>query len=473
MRVELLADEIVKITHLLTNVSGGTLNISPWVLSVMAPGGVALIPQPPLDLHPTEFPEGREIKAEDLPNRDLVLWPFTDLTDGRYAFSKNFLRVTYLPERPATKLGMKLRRAGSRTTTAGTFLRSISRMTRRSHIRIAGATLRFSPMWRSSRLESLAPSAPLAPGAVATHLEHRVCEISRSARREGGEGVFRGVAENLTLESWPFPQNFMNILHEAQEFARRFNEDEAAWPSYEQKLELAAFARFAPRPCRRKFSMTSTGRRRCGNVAWCVPSDFSSHKMMKPKKPIESLILNIRNQKVILDADLAELYGVPTKVLNQAVKRNADRFPQDFLFQLTAREWSNLRSRSVTSSLEDALSKENVAFNRSQFVTSSKRHRGGDYRPWAFTEHGAIMAATVLNSSEAVAMSIFVVRAFLQMREQLAANAAILKRLAEIDKTLLGHDTALRAIWAKLQPLLEPPPEPPPRRIKGFNPHDK
>jgi hypothetical protein len=93
--------------------------------------------------------------------------------------------------------------------------------------------------------------------------------------------------------------------------------------------------------------------------------------------------------------------------------------------------------------------------------------------PFAFTEHGAIMAATILNSPEAVAMSVFVVRAFLQMREQLAANAAILKRLAEIDRTLLEHDSALRAIWTKLQPLLAPPPEPPRRRIKGFNPHDE
>ena len=183
---------------------------------------------------------------------------------------------------------------------------------------------------------------------------------------------------------------------------------------------------------------------------------------MKPKKPIESLILNIRNQKVILDADLAQLYGVPTKVFNQAVKRNVERFPEDFIFQLTAHEWSSLKSQIVTSSLEKPKT-EGVVPNWSQFVTSSKRHRGAAYRPIAFTEHGAIMAATILNSPEAVAMSVFVVRAFMQMREQLATNAAILKRLAEIDKTLLEHDSALRAIWTKLQPLLAPPPEPPKR----------
>jgi hypothetical protein len=143
-----------------------------------------------------------------------------------------------------------------------------------------------------------------------------------------------------------------------------------------------------------------------------------------------------------------------------------------FCFQLTAKEWTVLKSQIAASTLEVHYI-EDIAPNWSQFVTSSKRHRGAAYRPSAFTEHGAIMAATVLNSPEAVAMSVFVVRAFMQMREQLAANAAILKRLAEIDQTLLEHDSALRSIWMKLQPLLAPPPEPPPKRIKGFNPHDE
>ena len=106
---------------------------------------------------------------------------------------------------------------------------------------------------------------------------------------------------------------------------------------------------------------------------------------MKSKKPIESLILNIRNQKVILDADLAELYSVPTKVFNQAVKRKADRFPQDFMFQLTALELENLRSQFAASNFETP-QKEVVAPNWSQFVTSSKRHLGAPYRPAAFTE---------------------------------------------------------------------------------------
>ena len=177
---------------------------------------------------------------------------------------------------------------------------------------------------------------------------------------------------------------------------------------------------------------------------------FSAMKIMKTKQPIESLILEIRNHKVLIDADLAAIYGVETRALNQAVKRNAGRFPEDFIFQLNADE----KLKVITNC--DHLA--GLKFAKSL--------------PVAFTEHGAIMAAMVLNSPEAVAMSVFVVRAFMQMREQLAANAAILKRLAEIDKTLLEHDSALRTIWTKLQPLLAPPPEPPKRRM-GFNADNK
>ncbi len=171
---------------------------------------------------------------------------------------------------------------------------------------------------------------------------------------------------------------------------------------------------------------------------------------MKPVKPLESLILTLRDRKVLLDADLAEIYGVPTKRLNEQVKRNVGRFPEDFLFQLTAAE------------------KEQVVANCDHLA----RLKFAKSLPWAFTEHGAIMAATVLSSSEAVTMSIFVVRAFIQMREQLVANTAILKRLAEIDKTLLEHNQSLSVIWHKLQPLLQPLPDPPKRRI-GFHPDDK
>jgi hypothetical protein len=181
---------------------------------------------------------------------------------------------------------------------------------------------------------------------------------------------------------------------------------------------------------------------------------------MKPKKPIESLILTLRGQKVILAADLAEIYGVPTRRLNEQVKRNADRFPVDFLFLLSAGEFAGLQTQGVVTA-------DGRMALRSQIATL-KRGQHSKYLPHAFTEHGAIMAATVMNSPEAVAMSVFVVRAFVRMREHLAANAAILKRLAEIDRTLLEHDAALRDVYRKLLPMLQPPPEPPKRRI-GFN----
>ncbi len=168
---------------------------------------------------------------------------------------------------------------------------------------------------------------------------------------------------------------------------------------------------------------------------------------MKPPKPIDSIILTVRGQRVILDTDLAELYGVPTKRLNEQLKRNADRFPEDFAFRLTGEE----KLEVVTNC--DHLSK--LKFS--------------PQNPTAFTEHGAIMAATILNSSEAVAMSVFVVRAFVKMREQLAGSTEIMKRLAQIDHTLLKHDQALSVIWQQIQPLLAPPPTVPKRRI-GFHP---
>lgn len=171
---------------------------------------------------------------------------------------------------------------------------------------------------------------------------------------------------------------------------------------------------------------------------------------MKNFKPIESLILTIRGGKVLIDADLAGIYGVETRALNQAVKRNSERFPEDFIFQLRAEE-----------KLEVITNCDHLA--RLKFAKSL---------PFAFTEHGALMAATVLNSPQAVAMSVYVVRAFIQMREQLAANREILKRLTEIDKTLREHDSVLRDIYRKLLPLLQPPPAQPRRRI-GFGHADK
>lgn len=166
----------------------------------------------------------------------------------------------------------------------------------------------------------------------------------------------------------------------------------------------------------------------------------------EPKIPI----LTIRDQRVILDADLARLYDVKTKALNQAVKRNSERFPDDLLFQLTAAE-------------------------KTEVVTNCDHLRGLRFAkslPYAFTEYGALMAANVLNSAEAVKMSLYIIRAFVRMRERLTANAAILQRLAEIDRMLLVHDHALRDVLQKLRPLLAPLPDPPKRRI-GFQPGNK
>ncbi|MBI1965429.1 MAG: ORF6N domain-containing protein [Betaproteobacteria bacterium] len=184
------------------------------------------------------------------------------------------------------------------------------------------------------------------------------------------------------------------------------------------------------------------------------------------EESLEPLIFTIRGHRVILDADLARLYGVTTKRLNEATKRNRQRFPDDFAFQLTLGELTALRSRFATLNLQPSDSNTEKS-NWSQFATSSSRHRGAVYRPWAFTEHGALMAANILRSGHAVQMSIYVIRAFVRLREQIAANEAILKRLAEIDKTLLRQDVSLRDIYRKLLPLLQPSPEPPKRRI-GF-----
>ena len=177
-------------------------------------------------------------------------------------------------------------------------------------------------------------------------------------------------------------------------------------------------------------------------------------------------IHRIRGQRVMLDRDLARLYGVPTFRFNQAIKRNADRFPDDFRFQLTREEYAKLISQIAISS-SDTAGRQSDAPNSSQIVMSSRKHRGAAYVPWAFTEHGALMAATVLNSPRAVQMSLFVVRAFVQMREELLAHATVFKRLAEIDKKLVTHDVILRDVYEKLRPLLNPPPVP--RKELGFH----
>jgi hypothetical protein len=184
VRVELLADEVVKITHLLSNVTGKPLDVSPWALSVMAPGGVALIPQPALDLHPSEFPDGRAVKDEEfLPNREMVLWPFTDLTDGRYAFSENFLRVTYLPERPATKLGLKLPTGWVAYQNGDNVFAKHFAYDPAQPYPDRGVNFEIFTNVAILELESLAPSLALAAGGTATHVEHWVLRKSKADLR--------------------------------------------------------------------------------------------------------------------------------------------------------------------------------------------------------------------------------------------------------------------------------------------------
>lgn len=171
---------------------------------------------------------------------------------------------------------------------------------------------------------------------------------------------------------------------------------------------------------------------------------------------IASRILLMRAQRTILDADLAALYGVTTKRLNEQVRRNAERFPDDFMFQLTNQELTILRS---------------------QFATSSSPAWGGRrYAPYAFTEHGAIMAATVLNSPRAVEVSIYVVRAFVQLRDLLTGHKELARRLdqleARMERKLSTHDQAIVGILDAIRKLMAPPPAPPPhepkRRRIGF-----
>jgi len=182
---------------------------------------------------------------------------------------------------------------------------------------------------------------------------------------------------------------------------------------------------------------------------------------------LEPLIFTVRHCRVILDADLARLYGVTTRRFNEGFRRNRDRFPGDFAFQLTDAEFAELRFQSATPGRQHDDSKGNIR-NRSQIATGSQKHRDPRFRPWVFSEHGALMAANILRSKRAVHMSVFVIRAFVRLREELAANSAVLKRLAEIDRTLLQHDSALRDVYLKLLPLLQPPPDPAKRRI-GFH----
>jgi hypothetical protein len=156
---------------------------------------------------------------------------------------------------------------------------------------------------------------------------------------------------------------------------------------------------------------------------------------------IERKILFIRGERVMLDADLAELYGVTTKRLNEQVKRNAERFPADFAFQLAPEEWDELKALNKVS-------------NRSQFATGSQKHRDLRFLPWVFTEHGAIMAAAVLNSDQAVAMSVYIVRTFIRLRQMLASNAELARKLNALEKK---YDSQFTMVFDAIRQLMTPP----------------
>jgi len=167
---------------------------------------------------------------------------------------------------------------------------------------------------------------------------------------------------------------------------------------------------------------------------------------------IGSMIRTIRGQKVILNYDLARIFGVPTFRFNESIKRNRDRFPDDFLFQLTREEQLNLISQ----------------------IAISSSHGGRRKLPYALTENGAIMAANVLNSPEAVRMSVFVVRAFVQMRDLLGSTKELARQLADLEKKLTArldvHESVIVDVLRRVMEILDPPPLPPepPRRRIGF-----
>jgi hypothetical protein len=180
---------------------------------------------------------------------------------------------------------------------------------------------------------------------------------------------------------------------------------------------------------------------------------MSPETLPAPVEGIDCLIRTIRMQKVMLDFDLARLYGVPTFRFNEAVKRNRGRFPDDFIFQLTRVELRELIS---------------------QIAISSSTRGGRRKLPWAFTENGAIMAANVLNSPQSVRMSVFVVRAFVKMRELLSSTKELASQLRELEAKLTarldGHEAAIVEVLQRLMRLVDPPPEPePPHREIGFH----
>jgi hypothetical protein len=171
---------------------------------------------------------------------------------------------------------------------------------------------------------------------------------------------------------------------------------------------------------------------------------------------IGAKIYTVRGQRIILDFDLAEIYGVPTKRLNEQVKRNKNRFPTDFMFKITRQEWEALKSQIVISN----------ASMRSQFATASKRNVR--YFPYAFTEHGAAMAANVLNSPRAIEMSIFIVRAFIRLRQMLLGNKELRQEIEEMKRQT---NDRFQVVFETLDHLLALDDKP--KRTIGFTAKEK
>lgn len=187
---------------------------------------------------------------------------------------------------------------------------------------------------------------------------------------------------------------------------------------------------------------------------------MTDKKLIATVDQIESRIFLIRGQKVMLDADLAELYGVVTGALNRAVKRNIERFPEDFMFQLTSEEFTDLRCQIGISNLKSQIATSNNP------VGSPTGRGGRRHLPYAFTEHGAIMAASVLNSPRAVETSVQVVRAFVRLRQMLASNAELSRKMATLEKK---YDIQFKAVFDAIRELMTPL-EPRKKRPIGFAP---
>jgi phage regulator Rha-like protein len=183
-------------------------------------------------------------------------------------------------------------------------------------------------------------------------------------------------------------------------------------------------------------------KKRSQSVTGWESENMAGQVNLVPVERIERAIIVVRGEKVMLDSELAEIYGVETKALNQAVKRNASRFPTDFMFQLTFEEWESLRSQSVTL----------------------KRGEHRKYLPNAFTEHGALMLANVLNSERAAQTSVMVVRAFVRLRQLLSSNAELARKLESLEKK---YDAQFKVVFDAIRQLMSPPARP--KREIGFH----